>query len=132
MTQQAESSRWHRFASWCRRWWRHVLDLALILWVVRVPVFLVALGLLILGMAPQAQDLFVELARAMHERVPLFFFLLFFVWAMPTHGATSASRRFFQLHPHRRRQISEAVETVRTQYLMNVDRRRYLLHINGA
>jgi hypothetical protein len=87
MAQQAESSRWHRFASWCRRWWGHVLDLALILWVVRVPVCLVALGLLILGMAPQAQDLFVELARAMHGRVPLFFFLLFFVWAMPTHYA---------------------------------------------
>jgi hypothetical protein len=32
-------------------------------WIVRVPVAMTALGLLILGAAPQAQDLFVEFAR---------------------------------------------------------------------
>jgi len=78
---------WSRFASWCGRCWQHVLDLALTLWVTRVPVALVALGFVILAMTPQAQDLFVELARATDERIPLFLFLLFFIWAMPTHYA---------------------------------------------
>lgn len=68
----------------CRAW-QFVLDLALILWVVRVPLTFTAVGSLILGVAPQAQDLFVELARATDERIPLFLLLLLFVWAMPTH-----------------------------------------------
>jgi hypothetical protein len=45
------------------------------------------LGLAILGLAPQAQDLFVEFARASWWRIPLFLMLLAFVWAMPTHYA---------------------------------------------
>lgn len=67
------------------RFWQHVLEWALILWVVRVPLATTALGLLILGVTPQAQDLFVELARARYERILLFLFLLFFIWALPTH-----------------------------------------------
>jgi hypothetical protein len=73
----------HRFCEL----WQYVLGFALILWVLRVPLTTTALGLLILSAAPQAQDLFVELARATDERIPLFLFLLFFVWAMPTHYA---------------------------------------------
>ncbi len=64
-----------------------MLDLALILWVVRVPLVFVVLGLLILGMAAQAQDLFVELVGEETRRIPLFLWLLIFVWAMPTHYA---------------------------------------------
>ena len=67
------------------RFWQHVLEWALILWVVRVPLATTALGLLILGVTPQAQDLFVELARARYEQILLFLFLLFFIWALPTH-----------------------------------------------
>ena len=73
----------HRFCEL----WQYVLGFALVLWVLRVPLTTTALGLLILSAAPQAQDLFVELARATDERIPLFLFLLFFVWAMPTHYA---------------------------------------------
>lgn len=68
--------------------WRHAIEFALILWVVRVPLAITAIGLLILGKAPQAQDLFVELARAPEVgRIALFLVLLFFVWALPTHYA---------------------------------------------
>lgn len=89
----------------CRRWLR-ILDLALILWVVRAPLVFTVLGYLILTVAPQAQDLFVEFAsmlamarqqdRALqqflqlasaHAHMLLFLVLLFFIWAMPTHYA---------------------------------------------
>src|SRR5215510_5849914 len=83
----AAHTRWQRFAGWCGRAWEHVLDLGLILWVVRVPLAFVLLGLLILGTAAQAQDLFVELVGEEAKRIPLFLFLLVFVWAMPTHYA---------------------------------------------
>src|SRR5687767_320506 len=77
------------------RGWSHVLDVALVLWVVRVPFAFTLLGLLLLGMAPQAQDLFVELALTPSERVGAlpygtvlsFLAMLLFVWAMPTHYA---------------------------------------------
>jgi hypothetical protein len=46
-----------------------------------------ALGLVTLGMAPQAQDLFVEFARPSAWRMFLFLFVLIVVWAMPTHYA---------------------------------------------
>jgi hypothetical protein len=81
---------WKRFAARCKRYWQYVLDLALVLWVARVPVVVVAVGFLILAMIPQAQDLFVEFVPATDERLPLlvfllFLLLLFFIWAMPTH-----------------------------------------------
>src|SRR5262249_14147085 len=77
---------------WCRAWQR-ILQLALILWICRVVVVTTTLGLLILGLAPQAQDLFVEFAGAPDRPTivwhmfmfGLFVFVLFFVWAMPTH-----------------------------------------------
>ena len=68
MTEQPQRSTWRRIGYWIGRCWSHVFDLALILWVARVPVASVVLGLLILGKAPQAQDLFVELAGAKHRR----------------------------------------------------------------
>jgi hypothetical protein len=71
---------------WCCRGWERIVQLALILWVVRVPLVMTALGLLILSSAPQAQDLFVEFAHNAW-RIPLFLLLLFFAWAMPTHYA---------------------------------------------
>ena len=87
MPTHAAHSRWQRFARSCGRAWEHVLDLGLILWVARVPLAFVLLGLLILGTAAQAQDLFVELVGEEVRRIPLFLYLLVFVWAMPTHYA---------------------------------------------
>src|SRR5258708_19600639 len=78
------------------RVWHCILQFALVLWVARVPVSTTALGLLLLGFAPQAQDLFVEFTR----RAPLpwlpfafvppgraiaFLLILTGVWALPTH-----------------------------------------------
>src|SRR5262245_53391782 len=90
---QPAQLKWQRFASWCGRWWGYVLDLALMLWIARVPFAFAALGFFILWKAPQAQDLFVEIVGE-HGRptdearlVPLFLVLLVFVWAMPTHYA---------------------------------------------
>src|SRR5262245_26117353 len=91
MAEAVAQSKWRLFASWPARFWGCVLDLALILWVARVPAGLVALGFLILGTAPQAQDLFVELAveltQGTYSRILLFLSLVFFIWAMPTYYA---------------------------------------------
>jgi hypothetical protein len=95
----------HRF-----RLWECILLIVLVLWVVRVPVALTALGLLILGLAPQAQDLFVEFARVPAWRVLLFICVLIFAWTMPTHYASrlllDTDERFHQLlgGPHERNQ----------------------------
>jgi hypothetical protein len=67
--------------------WSCFLDFALVLWVVRVPVATTAFGLLLLGWAPQAQDLFVEFEQAPLWRMFFFLFVLIVVWAMPTHYA---------------------------------------------
>jgi hypothetical protein len=67
--------------------WNCILDFVLVLWIVRVPLTTTALGLLILGWAPQAQDLFVEFAEASYFRMFFFLFVLIAVWAMPTHYA---------------------------------------------
>jgi hypothetical protein len=71
---------------WCCRGWERILQFALILWVVRVPLVMTALGVLILSSAPQVQDLFVEFAPNPWP-ISLFLLLLFFAWAMPTHYA---------------------------------------------
>jgi hypothetical protein len=69
-----------------------VLDLALTLWIARAATFLVLLGFLILGAAPQAQDLLVPMANYLVpedeynlSRVLLFLVVIFVLWAMPTH-----------------------------------------------
>jgi hypothetical protein len=69
-----------------KRCWDCVLQFALTLWVVRAPLALTVLGLLLLGTAPQAQDLFVEFDGTAW-RIPVFLLLLLLVWAMPTHYA---------------------------------------------
>ncbi|MFL5072028.1 MAG: hypothetical protein ACJ8D9_20805 [Xanthobacteraceae bacterium] len=88
-----------------------MLDLALILWVVRIPLSFVALGLLILGTAAQAQDLFVELVGEEKRRIPLFLWLLMFVWAMPTHYAARLlldTDRRFRAHVDHERSVASA------------------------
>ena len=73
--------------SWRIRWrrrWERVLQFSLALWVVRVPLITTIFGMVLLGLAPQAQDLFVEFAQN-PWRIPLFLLFLVFAWAMPTH-----------------------------------------------
>jgi hypothetical protein len=71
------------------RWWDCVLRCALVLWVVRVPLAATGSGLLLLGLTPQAQDLFVEFAVTplWFRALFIFWFLLILmaVWALPTH-----------------------------------------------
>src|SRR5258708_37622996 len=66
--------------------WGNILDLALILWVVRVPLGTLLVGITLLVLVPQAQDLLVELVMS-PWRVGLYMALLFFVWASTTHYA---------------------------------------------
>jgi hypothetical protein len=74
-----------------RGWWDCTLRVTLVLWVVRIPVVTTAFGLVLLGMTPQAQDLFLEFADApLGETLPRmlwFVVVLTVVWAMPTHYA---------------------------------------------
>jgi len=88
------------------RLWEYIMLIAVILWVVRVPVALTVLGLLILGLASQAQDLFVEFARVPTWRMLLFISVLVIVWAMPTHYASrlllDTDERFQQVLRQRR------------------------------
>jgi hypothetical protein len=88
------------------RFWQHVLELALALWVARVPLTMTGLGLALLGLTPQAQDLFVDLTEDLHYLIEFpiksenlvrillalgrtlsFLLLLVFAWALPTHYA---------------------------------------------
>lgn len=71
----------------CARFWNHVLDLGLTLWVLRAIVVAMLLGFAILGLAPQAQDLLLDVAAGPWWYIILFLLPLFFVWAMPTHYA---------------------------------------------
>src|SRR5262249_54685430 len=66
--------------------WGHILDLALILWVVRVPFGALLAGITLLVLVPQAQDFLVELIENPWH-IALFMVLLFFVWAATTHYA---------------------------------------------
>lgn len=71
------------------RWWQCVLSAALVLWVLRVPATTTVLGWLLLGVAPQAQDLFTEFTDLADTwlRMVLFVFVLTLLWALPTHYA---------------------------------------------
>jgi hypothetical protein len=66
--------------------WANILDLALVLWVVRVPLGALLTGITLLVLVPQAQDLLVELIES-PWRIALYLALLFFVWASTTHYA---------------------------------------------
>ena len=64
------------------RLWATVLDLAYVSWVLRVPVIALAAGLLVMGFAPQAQDLLVDLAP-IPARV-VWFLVLLIAWVAVT------------------------------------------------
>ena len=88
------------------KFWRSVLEFGLVLWVVRVPLLSTLTGLLILSLAPQAQDLFLDWISPKLDAPPfgtawigfwvswiweriakpfLFLVFLFAVWAAPVH-----------------------------------------------
>lgn len=72
-----------------QRWarvWAGVLDLAYVAWVVRVPLIALLAGLLLMGFAPQAQDLLVDLADDT-TRVEMFL-LLVMIWVAVTTYAS--------------------------------------------
>jgi hypothetical protein len=71
----------------CVRFWTCVIDFGLTLWVLRAIVVAVLLGFAILGLAPQAQDLLLDVAAGPWWYTLLFLLSVFFVWAMPTHYA---------------------------------------------
>ena len=99
----------HRVVSRITRWrncivqivsrsWQCILQFTLVLWIVRVPLATTVAGLLLLGLAPQAQDLFAGftlkeplafLPFLYVQPLPAisFLFVLVAVWAMPTHYA---------------------------------------------
>lgn len=83
----ARASEDQRHAGLLDRLWTGVLDLALVLWVARSSVGLLAIGFLLLGGAPQAQDLLIPLVGNNYYEIGLFFPLVFLLWAMPTHYA---------------------------------------------
>ena len=78
--------RWKRWRDCIAQCWQRCLDLALVLWIVRVPLCAVAIGWLILDYTPQAQDLFTEFADS-YVRIAVFLVLLTVVWAGTTHYA---------------------------------------------
>jgi hypothetical protein len=93
-----------RSHAWVPRTWDDILDFALILWVVRVPLCALVVGVALLCLVPQAQDLLVELIES-YGRIALFFLLLFFVWASTTHYAARlllASDQRFRIHAEKR------------------------------
>jgi len=72
------------------RWWECMLNIALVLWILRVPTAATAFGWLLLGLTPQAQDLFTEfldLSLATWFRMVLFVLVQTLFWALPTHYA---------------------------------------------
>jgi hypothetical protein len=69
-------------------WWGCILDVALVLWILRVPVVTTVAGALLLGVTPQAQDLFTEfLDLSLWWRMLVFVAVLMVAWALPTHYA---------------------------------------------
>jgi predicted acylesterase/phospholipase RssA len=65
--------------------WTSVLTFLLFLWVARAPFGIVVVGFLLLGAAPQAQDLLIPLVDSAWYWVLLYFVLHFLFWAMPVH-----------------------------------------------
>jgi hypothetical protein len=75
-----------RKCSYRPRTWSDIVDLALILWIVRVPLCALFVGFVLLCLVPQAQDLLVDLIEHWY-RIALFLIVLVFAWASPTHYA---------------------------------------------
>jgi hypothetical protein len=82
-TWRAMFKRWGKCLAW---FWQQCLDLALVVWVVRVPLCAVIIGFLILDYTVQAQDLFTEFAGDW-PRIAWFLVLLTVIWAGTTHYA---------------------------------------------
>jgi hypothetical protein len=71
------------------------------MWIMRAPLATTLLGLALLGLTPQAQDLFMEFARTGLLSMLAFLLALIVIWAMPTHYAARLlidSDRRFQLN----------------------------------
>jgi hypothetical protein len=72
-------------------WWGCILNVALVFWILRVPVAATVAGALLLGATPQAQDLFTEFLDlslvSTWLRMLLFVLVLMAAWALPTHYA---------------------------------------------
>jgi hypothetical protein len=93
------------------RIWTGVLDLALVAWVARSSVALLVIGFLLLGFAPQAQDLLIPLVDERWYRAGLFFPLVFLLWSVPTHyAARLALDDDERLEQYRRRRGSKWLE----------------------
>ena len=86
MAADDKKTKWKRWRDCIAEYWQRCLDLALVLWIVRVPVCAVIVGWLILDYTPQAQDLFTEFADS-SVRIAIFLLLLATVWAGTTHYA---------------------------------------------
>ncbi len=70
------------------RCWGCILNVALVLWILRIPVATTVVGWLLLGVTPQAQDLFTEfldLSLSTWLRMLWFVLMLTVAWALPTH-----------------------------------------------
>jgi hypothetical protein len=77
----AAADKWKRWRDCIAGCWKKCLDLALVLWIVRVPLCAVAIGWLILDYTPQAQDVLTEFSDHWGSMV-LFLVLLTVVWAL--------------------------------------------------
>ena len=86
MAADDKKAKWKRWRDCIAQCWQRCLDLALVLWIVRVPLCALILGFLILYCTPQAQDLFTEFAD--HRGRIVLFLVLAFVWAATTHYAS--------------------------------------------
>lgn len=86
MAADDKRAKWKRWRDCIAQCWQRCLDLALVLWIVRVPLCAVIVGFLILDYTPQAQDLFTEFADG-YVRIAVFLALLTIVWAGTTHYA---------------------------------------------
>ena len=60
MAADDKKTKWKRWRDCIAQCWQRCLDLALVLWIVRVPLCAVAIGALILDYTVQAQDVFTE------------------------------------------------------------------------
>src|ERR1700730_5912709 len=73
------------------QWWPCILNIAMVLWILRVPVATTTLGWVLLGATPQAQDLFLEFSNPRSWRtwtwMVWFVLVLMLAWALPTHYA---------------------------------------------
>src|SRR6266536_373096 len=67
------------------RIWRALLDLALVLWIVRVPVGTTALAYVLLAEIPETQDLLIPLAQGHPFWIPVFFVSYSLLLAMAIH-----------------------------------------------